>query len=184
MFELEISDKDLKKIETFFSETPKIIQKIIKKSLSRTVSEVNKFTKKGIKNKYQVDNSILSSKNILIKRGNNEVSLLASSSPQNIDDFYVSLRKPKAISSNIKAAVFKNTSPKDVKNMFWAFYKKDTSSLGLFKRVGTGREIKKVKSPSVHNMASGIDKKDLENNLQNIFNETLEKVINEEMGKL
>jgi hypothetical protein len=182
MIDLSISEDNIKKIELFFSEVPGAIQKIIKKSLVQTASEVRKTQKKEVKKKYSIDTKQLNTKNIFIKKKPGEISLLASKKARNIEDYYISLRKPSKTKQYIKGAVFKG-SGKDIKNMFWAFYKNKTESIGLYKR-DENNKIKKVKSPSIFSLVSSVPTDEIESKIQEIFENNLEKIIEEEMGKL
>ena len=181
MIELEIEEKILKKMNDFFKETPKIMDKVIKKSLSVAGTEIRKFEKKEIERKYQIDKNILNPRNIVLKKSFGEVSVFATKKARNIDEFDISSRTPKKSGAKIKASIFKSTAPVEMETMFWGFFKKKKASIGLYKR--SGRKIKKVKSPSVHAMASNINTLPLERKLQEIFNKELEKQILKEVLK-
>ena len=182
MFDLSISEDNIKRIELFFSEVPGAIQKIIKKSLVQTASEVRKTQKKGVIKKYSIDRKKLNTKNIFIQKNPGEVSLFASKKSRDIEDYYISLRKPSRSKSYIKGGVFKGNG-KDIKNMFWGFYKNKTSNVGLYKR-DENKKIRKVKSPSIYSLLSSIPTTELETNIQGIFTKNLQKFIEEEMNKL
>ena len=182
MLNLSISEDKIKSMELFFSETPNLIEKIIKKSLSQTAGEIRKIKKKEVKKKYDIDPKQLNTRNIFIKKKPGEVSLLASKKKRDIEDYYISLRKPSKTTAYIKGAVFKGGG-KDIKNMFWAFYKNQTASIGLYKR-DKNKKIRKVKSPSIFSLLSSVPTTELENKVQEIFENNLEKIIGEEMEKL
>ncbi|MGL6063848.1 MAG: hypothetical protein ACRC0S_02050 [Fusobacteriaceae bacterium] len=183
MYNLEIPEKELKKMQLFFEETPKIMEKIIKQSLSRSATEIRKHDVREIKKKFHINGALLNPKSLLIKRSTGEVTLSASKQRMSIEEYYISLRKPSASKENIKAAVYRSTTPKGIKNMFWAFYKKDTSKIGLFKRKEGSKEIVKVKSPSIHSLSINLSRIGLYDDLQEIFNKNFSKTLEETINK-
>ena len=183
MLGLEISEKQLKDMETFFATTPETIDKVLKVALRKAGNRVKKIQRDYAGNRYVNSGDSLNTKTHKVKTNAKESIISANSKKGSIEKFYVSLYRPSASVNKLKAQVLKSTGKKTMDTMFWAFYKNDKNKQGLFIRNGKEREkISRVRTISPFIMASKTEQLLMEDEVQMIFTNALEEAIYKELG--
>lgn len=180
MIELKIEDEVLKSLKIFFGKESGKINKLINKALSKATTYVRSQIKTRVKDDYEIYDKLVNDGLKTSKKGN-EKSILAYTKRNAMSDFYVSLMTPGRSESKLLASVKKKNGTKEMKTLFWAYYKSNTSKLGLFIRNRERNHITKVKSPSMFQMSvKEVDEK-IMNKANQIFNETLKKLMEKEI---
>lgn len=175
-------EKDLnEQLRVFFSKKSGTINKLLNKALAKTTSYVKKATKNEIKDEYDIYEGLINP-GLKIVTKNGESKLLASLKRKDISDFYVSMMTPGRSENKLLARVKKKSGAVEMKTMFWAFYKKDTSKLALYIRLSQRDHITRVKSPSLFQMATNVEiSEEVMKGANKVFNETLEKLMKKEL---
>lgn len=180
MILIEIEKGLNEQIQTFFGKDGKKINNLLSKALRKTTSYINKSIKKEIGEEYEIFPGLVNaSMKSLTKKG--ESVLMASLKRNDISNFYVSNMTPGKNKSNLLVRVKKKNGDIEMKTMFWGYYKKDTSKIGLFIRNGERNHITRVKTVSSFQMASNSISDDVINNANNVFNKALENEFNKEL---
>ncbi|MBC2855365.1 hypothetical protein H3N56_02510 [Cetobacterium sp. 2A] len=175
-------DKDLsEQLKIFFNNKSGIINRLLNKALAKTTTYIKKATNKEVKEEYDIYEGLINP-GIKIVTKNGESQLLASVKRRDISDFYVSLMTPGKSKSKLLARVKKKNGETEMKTMFWAFHKENTSKLGLYMRLSNRKHITRVKSPSLFQMVTTIEvSEEVMSGANKVFNETLEKLFQKEL---
>ncbi len=180
MFDFEIDEEQMKELEIFFSSSPKIIEKAIKYARKKVALNVRKLQHEVSEKKYINSKKTLNTKTHKVKNTSKESVISASTKRSHLDNFYVSVSKPKPSKENLKAKVTKNGSPTKLDRVFWAFFKDRRQNIGLWERVGKDRDkIAPIRTISPYAMGKAYEDSHLlhEEELQKIFYEALEEGI-------
>lgn len=174
-------EKDLnEQLRVFFGKSGKVNQ-LLNKALAKTTSYIKKATKNEIKDKYDIYEGLINPGLKTVTK-NRESKLLASLKRKDISDFYVSMMTPGRSENKLLARVKKKSGAVEMKTMFWAFYKKDTSKLALYIRLSQRDHITRIKSPSLFQMATNVEiSEEVMKGANKVFNETLEKLMKKEL---
>ena len=175
-------EKDLnEQLRVFFGKKSGKINQLLNKALAKTTSYLKKTTKNEIKNEYDIYESLINPGLQTVTK-NGESKLLASLKRKEISDFYVSMMLPGKSENKMLARVKKKNGTTEMKTMFWAFYKNDTSKLALYIRLSKRNHITRVKFPSLFQMATNIEvSENIIKGANRVFNESLEKLIKKEL---
>ena len=175
-------EKDLnEQLRVFFNNKSGKINKLLNKALAKTTTYIKKATSNEIKDEYDIYEGLVSPGLKTITR-NRESKLLASLKRKDISDFYVSMMTPGRSESKLLAKVKKKSGATEMKTMFWAFYKNDTSKLALYVRLSERNHITRVKSPSLFQMATNVEvSEEVMKGANKVFNEALEKLMKKEL---
>lgn len=183
MIEIEIENDLNEKIQAFFGREGGKVNKLLEKALRKTTAYINKNVKKEIKANYEVFPGLVSPGMKMLTK-NRESTLLASTKRKDISDFYVSNMSPARSKSKLLAKVRKKNGTTEMKTMFWAFYKNNTSKLGLFIRNRERNHIARVKSASSFQMANNAISEDVIKGANEIFNKSLEEAFRKELDNV
>lgn len=181
MIYVEIESDLNQELRVFFNNNSGVIHKLLNKALAKTTIYIKKATKDEIKKEYEVYEGLINPGLKTVTR-NGESKLLASLKRNDISDFYVSMMTPGKSESKLLAKVRKKNGVTEMKTMFWAFYKTNTSRLGLYIRLSQRNHITRAQSPSIFQMATSIDvSEEVMKKANKVFNKTLEELIKKEL---
>lgn len=184
MFELEIDEKQMNELETFFSTSPEVIEKALKFARKKAGAKVRKLQREASEKKYVNSKKTLNNQTHKVKNNAKETLITAFSKRSHLDNFYVSMSKPAPNKNKLKVKVLKNRSPTTLDTTFWAFFKDRKHNIGLWERVGKEREkIAPIRTVSPYAMGKTSDHYDLliEDEIQTVFFDALEEAIYKEL---
>lgn len=172
--ELYIKNEDLKRLENLHKEIPRIADILMKEALKKVINYVKNKNKDKIKDLYTAaDEIVKGDKNIRTKANAFEAIMEANTKKNKLDNFKLSVQKPRKTKNNISTEIQKGESTK-WKTLFWGYYKQGNPRL----IIRNGRErykITTVRTLSTKSMAlKGLQEIDF-NEIQEIFSNVIRK---------
>lgn len=183
MFNLELNEKDLIKIEELYRKTPVIAEKILNSALRKAINYVTNEEKEYIEETYTPDKDLLGAKGLKKQVKNGEGILLASTKRNQLNKFDSNSKSPERLRNQHIQVGIKKGNKTEMRTLFWAFYKNAGKrfSLGLYFRNGEDKtHITPARTVSIMQMTTSINKEQ-EKKLQEIFTKELIKKLYKEM---
>lgn len=183
MFNLELDEKDLRKIEELYKKTPIVAEKILNSALRKAINYVTNEEREYIEETYTPDKDLLGAKGLKKQVKNGEAILLASTKRNQLNKFDSSSKSPERLRNQHIQVGIKKGNKTEMRTLFWAFYKNAGKrfSLGLYFRNGEDKtHITPARTVSIMQMTTSITKEQ-EEKLQEIFTKELIKKLNKEM---
>ncbi|WP_294763795.1 hypothetical protein [uncultured Fusobacterium sp.] len=183
MFNLELDDKDLKKIENLFKKTPNLANQILNSALRKAINYVTNEEKKYIQDTYTPDKDLLGVKGLKKQIKSGEAILFASTKRNHLNKFDSSSKTPERLRNQHIQVSIKKGNKTEMRTLFWAFYKTAGKrfSLGLYFRNGEDKNhITPARTVSIMQMSAPITEEQ-EKKLQEVFTKEIIKSLNKEM---
>lgn len=184
MFNLELDEKDLRKIEELYKKTPIVAEKILNSALRKAINYVTNEEKEYIEETYTPDKDLLGAKGLKKQVKNGEGILLASTKRNQLNKFDSNSKSPERLRNQYIQVAIKKGNKTEMRTLFWAFYKNvgKRFSLGLYfrNRSEGKKDITPARTVSIMQMTTSISKEQ-EEKLQEIFTKELIKKLNKEM---